>query len=238
MIDTLTQAAAQDSQGGDIWQWAALPMGILGSLIAAIIIAISAKLRALCGLALFKVYVHVRRLLHFLLVRRDPATWKPLKPFVAPQPKRRPNAEQAPSNEMHMASPAGRSQAGMRDSSIPRRVPLSAADLKGQTSAPPMFKLEYERKGDRLLRERDYVLRLLNHGKGDALDVRLDPVNTKATAPTHWQLIPSGHHTTFQLEPHEHQYRFKTWFKVSYVEASTGLRVPPQDLVLPPEDAG
>lgn len=94
----------------------------------------------------------------------------------------------------------------------------SAAELKGASKAPAQFRVVYLNKDGPLWDDRRFVLGLENYGKGDAADVFLHPLDDRSpTEATHWDYIPGGETVAFQLEPHEHQYRWKTRFKVTWL---------------------
>jgi hypothetical protein len=217
----------------------------LWALIVFVVIWVAKKRSARVRYWLFSAKVMWLKSWHWLWVTRDSEN-RPLKPFVAPT--REPRGEEAEKAVVGESVPVAQPAqiAGPSPSpvvpktawttSIPSYVPRSAADLKGTLNAPPRFRVIYVTKGDRIRNERGYLLRLENHGDGDAQDVRLDPHTAVPTGSSYWQLIPAHGYVEFRLEPHADQYRFPTRFDLSFTESS-GRRRPAIELVLPPEDA-
>lgn len=213
---------------------------VIGSFLVGVLALVVTKRSAHVRNALFPIRVAWLRMWHWLWVTRASDNVA-LQPFVAPTRESKPEvvAQTVPTAQpAQIASPAflpSTPEPGWSTSSSTSVHP-SAADLKGTSSAPPRFKMVYVKKGESPLNERGYLLRLVNYGDGDAQDVRLDPRDASPTGSNYWQLVPAHSHVDFQLEPHDYQYRFPTFFEVSYTESS-GKKIRARELVLPPEDA-
>lgn len=135
------------------------------------------------------------------------------------EPPRPASASTPPASIAIPTGPLGRyDRPGHPNASLMRTVNPSAADLKGASKAPAQFRVIYLNKDGPLWDDRRFILGLENYGKGDAADVFLHPLDDRSpTKATHWDYIPAGETVSFQLEPHEHQYRWKTRFEVTWL---------------------